>query len=354
MKVLALAADSGGCGFYRLRAPAEELRLLGVDVTVEEEIEADALKFPDGMVQVNEVKTDADLIVVQRPLDNSLTAVIQQAQKQGIATIVELDDDFGSVHRNNVAYDAIQDKPTMGNNWVEKAASIADHVTVSTPALTKYAKHGRYSVLRNNVPVSIFDVNVEKSDHHPWPRIGWTGSVQTHPNDLQETKGAVGQILSDKGLHFNVVGAGEKVATNLRLGKETNVYATGWIPLEHYYAALAAHLDIGVVPLEISPFNQAKSALKGLEYAALGIPFVASPTQEYVRLEAYGIGKIAKTPGEWRKHLQRMIDRSSETERIARENRAKMEAEHTYRVNAPQWIEAWEKAIHHRKTHHVH
>jgi glycosyltransferase involved in cell wall biosynthesis len=113
-------------------------------------------------------------------------------------------------------------------------------------------------------------------------------------------------------------------------------------------------LDIGIVPLEISPFNQAKSALKGLEYAALGIPFIASPTREYERLELYGVGKTAKTPAEWRKHLQRMIDRTSETERIANENRAKIREEHTYRVNAPQWIEAWEKAIAYRKTHHVH
>lgn len=353
MKVLGLAADSGGCGFYRLRAPAEELRYLGVDVTVEEGIDADALKFPDGMVQVNELHTDADLIVVQRPLDNSLTAVIEQAKKQGIATIVEIDDDFSSVHKRNVAHSAVQDKPNMGNNWVEKACAAADHVTVSTPALTKYARHGRYSVLRNNVPESIFDIDTSKSDHHPWPRIGWTGSVQTHPDDLQETKGAVGQILTDNGLHFSVVGAGEMVSTNLRLGKETNVYSTGWVPLEQYYQALATYLDIGIVPLEISPFNQAKSALKGLEYAALGIPFVASPTQEYVRMEAYGVGKVAKTPGEWRRHLQRMIDRTSETERIANENRAKIRAEHTYRVNAPQWLEAWEKAIHYRKTHHA-
>jgi len=150
-----------------------------------------------------------------------------------------------------------------------------------------------------------------------------------------------------------VVGAGEMVATNLRLGKDRNVYATGWVPLEHYYQTLAKFLDIGIVPLEISPFNQAKSALKGLEYAALGIPFVASPTQEYIRMEAYGIGKIAKTPGDWRKHLQRMIDRTSETERIAKENRDRIEAEHTYRVTAPQWLEAWEKAIDYRKTRHA-
>jgi glycosyltransferase involved in cell wall biosynthesis len=351
MKVLGLAADSGGCGFYRLRAPAEELRLLGVDVTVEEGIDADALKYPDGMVQVNELHTDADLIVVQRPLDNSLTAVIKQAKKQGIATIVEIDDDFSSVHKKNVAYPAMENKPNMGAHWVDKACAEADHITVSTPALAKYARHGRYSVLRNCVPQSIFDISVTKSTHQEYPRIGWTGTVQTHPEDLQVTKGAIGDVLRNNSLPFNVIGDGSMVATHLRLDKGTNVYATGWVDISVYYQHLQMFLDIGVVPLEISPFNQAKSALKGLEYAALGIPFVASPTREYERLEVYGVGKVAKTPTEWRKYLQRMIDRPEETARIAAENRAKIEAEHTYRVAAPQWIDAWEKAIDYRKKH---
>lgn len=349
MKVLALAADEGGCGFYRMRAPAAELKLLGVDVTVSDGIDADASKDSEGMYTVGHLNTDADLIVIQRPLDNSMTAVIRQAQKQGIATIVELDDDFDSVHKQNVAHDSINAGKAMGNHWLTEAANIADLVTVSTPQLTKYARHGRYAILRNCVPQSIFEIQTDKSDQE-WPRIGWTGTVQTHPNDLQETKNAVGMVLKSNGLPFNVIGDGQQVAWNLGLDKGTEVYSTGWVDLGLYYQYISKFLDIGIVPLEISPFNQAKSALKGLEYGALGIPFVASPTREYVRLEAYGVGKTAKTPGEWRKHLQRMIDRPEETQRIAEEARGRIEAEFTYRVNAPQWLEAWEKAVHYRKT----
>lgn len=348
MKVLALAADSGGCGFYRLRAPAEELKLLGVDVTVDEGIDADAVKSADGTITVNELHTDADLIVVQRPLDASMSGVIEQAHKQGIATVVEIDDDFSMVHKQNVAHGGMYGK-LSGHEWVSNACLIADHVTVSTPQLTKYARHGRSSILRNCVPESIFDTLGEKSDG-VWPRIGWSGSVQTHPTDLQQTKGAVADVLRKNNLSFSVVGDGEYVHTALALDAETQVFNTGWVPIDEYYSHVAAFLDVGIVPLEISPFNQAKSALKGLEFAALGIPFVASPTREYERMEAYGVGKTAKSPGDWRKHLQRMIDRPAETERIANEARDRIKAEFTYRVTAPQWIEAWEKAIDYRKT----
>ena len=348
MKVLALAADDGGCGFYRLRAPAEEVRKLGVDVTVETGFNAQALRYDNGMVEVQEIHTDADLMIFQRPLDNAMTSAIKQAHRQGIATIVEIDDDFSTVHENNVAHAAMHGQAS-GHQWVQKAAELADLVTVSTPQLAKYARHGRYSVLRNCVPESIFEVSATKADAK-WPRLGWTGTVQTHPNDLQETKGRLADVLKRNDLPFNVIGDGKQVSSLLRLHKETPVYATGWVPLDAYYEHIQSFIDIGIVPLEISPFNQAKSALKGLEYAALGIPFVASPTREYTRLEAYGIGKVANSPGEWAKHIQRMIDRPAETERIANEARDRIEAEHTYSVNAPKWIEAWEKAIDYRKN----
>lgn len=353
MKVLALAADEGGCGFYRVRAPSEEIAKLGVDVTVATELDVEAARNPDGIVEVREVKTDADLIVVQRPLDNAMTSMIKQAKRQGIATIVELDDDIGSIHKDNIAYDKVYGFKHQGNQWVEAAGREADLVTVSTPALEKYAPHGRSAVLRNCVPDRIFDY-VSDGTEKLWPRVGWSGSVQTHPNDLQETKGAVGEVLKTNKLPFSVIGDGDKVSRLLKLDRLSSpVYNTGWVPLDNYYEYVAMFVDVGIVPLEISPFNQAKSALKGLEFAALGIPFIASPTREYLRMEAYGIGKIAKNPGEWRKHLQRMIDRPEETKRIGLEYRDKIKAEHTYSVNAPQWVDAWEKAINYRKTHNA-
>lgn len=349
MKVLSLAADEGGCGFYRMRAPAEAAAKLGVDIRVQDGVQAEARKFPNGMVEVVEIQEEADLIIVQRPLDNSLTSLIKAAKRQGIATIVEIDDDFSTVHKKNAASPFMEGNEAASHKWVNKATDAADHVTVSTPQLLKYARHGRSSILRNCVPESIFDISTDRKETQP--RLGWTGSVQTHPDDLQVTKGAVAEVLKHNGLDFNVIGDGEFVATNLRLDKETKLFATGWTPLEHYYGALINYVDIGIVPLELSSFNEAKSALKGLEYAALGIPFVASPTREYLRMEAYGIGKTAKTPGEWRKHLQRLLDRSSETERLAAEARDRIREDHTYSVTAPQWIEAWEKALDYRKTH---
>ena len=77
-------------------------------------------------------------------------------------------------------------------------------------------------------------------------------------------------------------------------------------------------IHVGLVPLTRSPFNEAKSYLKGLEYAAAGIPFIATPTEEYRLLHRAGVGRLAETPDEWRDHATQLLDpavRVAEAER---------------------------------------
>ena len=72
--------------------------------------------------------------------------------------------------------------------------------------------------------------------------------------------------------------------------------------------SLFEDIDIGIVPLNDVPFNHAKSYLKGLEYAAAMVPFVASPAPEYEVLAQHGIGRIARTPAQWMSHFDELLD----------------------------------------------
>ena len=60
----------------------------------------------------------------------------------------------------------------------------------------------------------------------------------------------------------------------------------------------------------MTPSNDAKSDLKGLEYAASGIPFVASPSRPYRQLaDDWGdCVRLANKPADWVKHLRRLLD----------------------------------------------
>jgi len=74
------------------------------------------------------------------------------------------------------------------------------------------------------------------------------------------------------------------------------------------YPKLFKPIDIGLVPLNDVRFNDAKSYIKGLEYAAAGIPFIASPSPEYVELANAGIGRIARNWDDWEYHFDELRD----------------------------------------------
>jgi hypothetical protein len=66
-------------------------------------------------------------------------------------------------------------------------------------------------------------------------------------------------------------------------------------------------MDIGIIPLANIPFNRAKSDIKGLEYAAAGIPFVAQNLDAYIDLQlSLGIGRLAKKAINWKKHIEEL------------------------------------------------
>lgn len=344
MKVLALAADEGGSGFYRMSEPTRVAKDLGVDVRLDYGIDVEAYENKEtNLVEVKEINEDIDLLIIQRPTSNAMSALIQQAKKQGIATIVELDDDFDTVHSKNVAKLSLEALDYDGPHWIHEACRNADHVIVSTPRLLKYALHGRGTVLRNQLPQSIFDIEPVSFDNGI--TLGWTGSVQTHPTDLQATKGRVASIASNYNLPFSVVGDGDRVKKNLFLKSSTIFNKTGWVDWEYYYGTMSQTFNLGIVPLEISNFNHAKSSLKGMEMGALGIPFVASATSEYTLLELNGIGKVARSPGDWSKYLSRWIDNPAKLQNDARNYRDILYNGYTYEKHASDWVSVWEQTV---------
>jgi glycosyltransferase involved in cell wall biosynthesis len=80
-------------------------------------------------------------------------------------------------------------------------------------------------------------------------------------------------------------------------------------------------MQVGLVPLNRIPFSEAKSNLKGLEYAAAGIPFIATPTEEYRILAEAGVGRLASTPDEWRDHARELLDVDVRREEADRQRR---------------------------------
>lgn len=338
MKVFQVLADEGGSGFYRIKEPSRVAKLAGVDIDYNVEIPVEAIRYPNGTYEVQELKIEADVIVFQRPLPQLHHAIALAAKRQGMALVADIDDDFHNVHKQNVAAIGINTRtnPLENKRWLLKALDLCDVITVSTPALLKYAR-GRTQgvVVRNRMPERVLSLPRRPLCGH----IGWTGTVGTHPEDLQSARGVMDKIMSP----IAIVGDTGGVSEALNIPADKVTLAFSWQKkVEIYWRALNIAMDVGLVPLETSTFNNAKSWLKGIEYVSLGKPFIASPLPEYLKLaQESQAGIIANTPKEWANAAEELLT-DGEQYRTAGAEWAK---ENTLEKHADSWIQAWELAM---------
>lgn len=339
-------ADLGGCGFYRtiwageaLAAQGAPVRVIRPDAPDEEQIQAMWVRHDDARLDrfVDVRRPDCDVVVLQRPLTDTLARAIPILQDKGVRVVVEVDDDFESISPANVSWRAVQPhlSPRRNKAWLRAACAQADLVVCSTPALARrYGGHGRVRVVRNRVPSWYLGVwGGERERVH----VGWSGSIETHPGDLQVTRGAVGRVVRATGAQFAVIGTGKGVRQ--RLGLPDAPLACGWVPIDLYPEAVA-QLDVGIVPLEPSAFNEAKSALKMMEMAALGVAVVASPTAENTRMAQLLGVVLADRPKVWEGTLRRLITDTAWREDRIGAARAAMRG-HTIEGNLGEWWDAW-------------
>lgn len=345
MKIVVYPADRFACGMFRMIAPAEALQRAGHDVHIVRAEDRSMRVHMRGEV-VEKVETDADVVVLQRVTHSRMAQAIPVLRRQGVAVVVDVDDDLTSIHPSNPAWRGLHprnegrrysDGTVSMNSWrnLSAACRAATLVTVSTTALLPvYASHGRGAVLDNYLPATYNDIPHTDSDV-----IGWPASLHSHPNDPEVVGGAVSRLVSE-GARFEV--RGESAGTGHAFGLLSDPVSEK-VSLEDWPSSVAA-LGIGIAPLADTKFNQAKSRLKPLEMCAAGVPWVASPLAEYARLHGLGAGILADRPRAWYRELKKLRESESLRRELSEAGRAVAAAnrldDHSWR-----WLEAWTRAL---------
>ena len=340
LRVLLLPADAGGCGLYRMIMPARAVAAVTDDVEVymAKGLVGRQTRDENGKVTTNYLEPiNADVVVYQRPMHDALVSTIPLVKAQGITVVVELDDDIAGVPRHNQAYTAVSPLFNLKENWnhLKDACAMADWMTCTTPVLGERYMPERFTVVPNYVPRSL--ANMERIEHSV-VTLGWSGTLAVHAQDLQVVGSAVAQVIQQTSCELLIVG--ESRGVGAALGLREDPAETGWIPLPYYPDSLVK-LDVGFVPLEPNAFNEAKSWLKGMELAAVGVPFVASPAAEYLRLAELGIGIIAHRRKDWLPELKRLVTQVEYRTELAGCGRELVRQRLTIEGNVEQWIAAW-------------
>lgn len=349
MRVYVYPADTQGCGFTRLIWVSRVLAGMGHRITVvmpggqspfnggKSPFEIQG-QIQNGRTVAASAPADADVMVFQRVTHRRLSEAIPLFRSRGIAVVMDMDDDLTCIHPSNPAWSALRPSPDGAFGWdvAQDACRDVTLVTVSTDALAeRYAPHGRVAVLRNCLPARYLDIEHTDSDV-----VGWGGSLASHPDDLTTLGPSMARHTAAGG-RFHVVGPPNGIQEFL--GVEGNWSSSGGVHIDQWPYQLASDIGIGIAPLADTRFNAAKSYLKPLEYAFLGIPAVMSPRAEYARLHAEGIGILAKRPRDWERACRELASDPVRRKELSAQGR-EIAAQHTIEGNAWRWWSAWERA----------
>jgi len=285
----------------------------------------------------NSAQFGFDVVMLKLIMDRWVPHQIEVAKKLGQRIIVDVDDHYEGLHEDNLAFKVTSPEHNKVSNreYYKQIIQMADVVTVTTPFLYDYYKDkvDRVVMIRNAVNPDQFQARKHRSSK---PVLGWAGAMQWRSNDAETAAPWLQEFIEQHDLFFHHAGhMADAPAFAHQAGTDPNrMILSPMKPLNQYHQML--NFDIGLVLLSDIDFNQAKSNLKGLEYAAAGIPFVAYGSDEYAWLANEGIGRVARTADEWKAHLTELLD--FKTRKVeAAVNRQKVLKQHTIQHRAPEW-----------------
>ena len=296
-----------GCAYYRMALPAQQLADRGVSLVFGVPVFHNEWGY--GIQEGDGGFFGFDVAVFKLMMHANVAHTFELMRKRDQRVIVDVDDFHYGLTPENVAFDTTNPRRNAQSNrmYYEIGIRSADRVTVSTGYLADFyeARHRNVVLVRNGIDAVKFDV-IEQPE---FPTYGWVGGTLWRSGDVELLANWLPSFVKDRKVKVQHAGhiPGDSKHFGARVGLK-RVDTKPMVPLNDY-PTLFNDIHVGFVPLNLVPFSEAKSYLKGLEYAASGIPFIASPTHEYRLLHEAGVGRLAATPDEWRDHATELLDR---------------------------------------------
>jgi glycosyltransferase involved in cell wall biosynthesis len=321
---LALPFAPDGSGYYRMYLPFKHLSTSsGHNIYIPPPGRNAALPTVEDVEPL-------DLLSMQRAYGEGGVAAFR-AWKGNVKIVYECDDDMLRVDTSGLPHLFNE----AGRETTRECIRLADLVTVSTEPLAEL-----YRQYNDNVVVLPNYINGELLDlerpHRDDVVVGWAGG-NSHLIDWVSVQDAVKATLADHpdvDLHF--IGHDWSPL----LGKAARF--DPWEPsVWNYYKHI--DFDIGLAPMGDTPFNSCKSHIRVLEYAALGIPVIASDCAAYRDFVVDGVtGYLVHNEKQWQGRLTELINESDARAELGA--KAKLLATgYTIQEHWRDWNDAYER-----------
>jgi len=287
------------CAYIRLLQPLSHPKIGGdFDVVLADADEA--------------LNYQADVVVTQRFAVGGLDAaeaLIRHCRRYGIPMLYDLDDDLRRIPRDHPDAELLRPRTKLVSRLVREA----DAVWVSTGALASALGKVREDllVIENGVDERLWLAGTPPVAPREGPlRVLFMGTM-THDADLAIVEVALARLKAVFGDFISIDLLGISSKPDMpgwvnRVGMPAHATSSypgfvNWITQQHW--------DIGIAPLADTPFNRCKSALKALDYAAMGLPILASDSPVYRGSPADGQAGwlLPDDPDAWFVALARLV-----------------------------------------------
>lgn len=327
MKIKGLYHAYDGGGLYRIRMPVDELARHGHDTSCEP---AKTIVAPEG----------ADVVVShmagtvrwrEAPEVHRWWRTLAKSCRR----VYELDDDpFNLEHTNPAFFD--YNMPNSQDSMLFCIQS-SDLVTCSVEPLAERMRkfNPNVAVCKNRIDESLLAVERPRRDKLT---IGWAGGP-SHFVDMGEAAYALRRTLDwHPGVEAHFIGA------DMRRIVRRPARWTRWVQsTADYYTHI--DFDIGIAPLRPGVFTDAKSAIKAMEYGALGIPVVASAVTPYNDYVVDGVtGFLVSGHQQWIARLRDLVNDEAMRNEMGAAAK-ELAAQHTIQTGWKDWAIAYESIL---------
>jgi glycosyltransferase involved in cell wall biosynthesis len=257
--------------------------------------------------------TGCDVVHVYRRNDEQTLRLMRDLARVGIGVTWDNDDDFRNLPSVHPLYHKMRGRP-----WRElyertvQAATIAHRVTVTADRVAElYGQEavGEIEVIPNMLAAGA----IKRGRRHAGIVIGWIAAVE-HLADLKKIPLAdiLGRVVAE---HPDV--RVECIGVDLSLPERYR--HDQFVPFERLTDRIAG-FDIGIAPLADLELNEGRSDIKLKEYAARGVPWLASPRGPYVSFGEEQGGRLL-ADDEWYDALVSMVRDQRGRKRLAKKAR---------------------------------
>jgi hypothetical protein len=171
------------------------------------------------------------------------------------------------------------------------------------------------------------------------PRVGWIGMG--------------GNLTMLAAIGPELIAAHRRTPFELHVISDREFACGGTVPVvNHRWSLQTQHdllatLDVGLMPMEDTPWTRGKCAYKALQYMAAGVPTVAGDAGMNREVITHGVNGLLAAPGAWDAALTEILADPGTRRSLGEAGRKTVLDSYTYERYADQWVAFLRQIIEH-------